>query len=270
MSLLDFVASASDDAKEWLIQPDDESSPITVKYAADEKRELMHKLQSAYPHKSHQQITEKLKSLWTKRICIYQCATNQSPKKQIIDVSKYQTAMRELSARIRDIKATDTSTTKNEENTIKATKRRIIIGYNIIKGVYIFLLVPFHISSVMEPSSSIYLSDYLPFDTVNHGVEYMMGLLLISGWLSNMTFPEGQTRKYYVDKKLRRLLPAYILAMIPTLLSIICLHRDEWTFWAQFALDMCTVGGWNPMLIWWSANRPLWFVFNALFKGTNF
>jgi len=50
------------------------------------------------------------------------------------------------------------------------------------------------------------------------------------------------------------------VAMVPTVISIACLHPTEWQFWVQYALDLLTVGGWNPMLIWWSANRPLWFI----------
>merc|ERR1719361_3345473 len=142
----------------------------------------------------------------------------------------------------------------------KKKKSKIVISFNIIKGVYIFMLLPYHIHGIVTPSYSPYASKYLPYKTVDHGVEFMFGLLLISGWLSNATFKNEMTQKQYVKKKLVRLMPAYIIAMMVTLISILLIARNDIYVWIQYGLDILTIGGWNPMLIWWTQNRPLWFI----------
>ena len=68
-----------------------------------------------------------------------------------------------------------TATKKEESKTPQEQKQKglVIISYNIIKGIYILFLLPYHIHGMSIPSHSPYASQYLPYDTVDHGLEYM-------------------------------------------------------------------------------------------------
>ena len=86
------------------------------------------------------------------------------------------------------------------------------------------------------------------------------GILLISGWLSNATFKDTMGAKEHIKRKMIRLLPPYIIALLVTLICIVLTQRNNIGVWIQFALELLTIGGWNPLMIWYSVNLPLWFI----------
>lgn len=83
---------------------------------------------------------------------------------------------------------------------------------------------------------------------------------MISGWLSNATFKDTMSAKEHVKKKLIRLMPAYVIALLVTLICILLTARNNIGVWIQFVLELLVIGGWNPFLIWYSVNLPLWFI----------
>ena len=103
-------------------------------------------------------------------------------------------------------------------------EQKVNRSFNLIKVLYIFLLIPYHITCVADvvKNNPTYASYYLPYKTTGHGLEYMAGLLFISGWLSHATTKPGAKFIDQMKKKLLRLLPAYYFGAIPlTLLCII-------------------------------------------------
>ena len=152
---------------------------------------------------------------------------------------------------------------------------KVIRSFNIIKAMFIFLLVPYHITVVarLVPSVPSYASFYLPYPTTYHGLEFMMGLLFISGWLSHATTKPGITFSELMKKKLLRLLPAYYIGGI--VFTWVCIVWEASTgnlhgpsgglgVGIQFALELLTLGSWNPALLFWTRNRPLWFISTLL------
>ncbi|CAE7674105.1 PFP-BETA1, partial [Symbiodinium necroappetens] len=137
-----------------------------------------------------------------------------------------------------------------------------IVSFDRTKALYIFILVGFHQIFLKASSRSIQLSEHLPYETVDHGVEMMMGMSLISGYLSSATWKDVSWSEH-MRKKVARLIPPYIAALAVTGLSAAMTCRTT-TCAAQLALDCLTLGGWNPMLIWWTSNRPLWFISTLL------
>lgn len=154
-------------------------------------------------------------------------------------------------------------------------EQKVNRAFNIIKVLYIFFLVPFHITCAANVVSNnpVYASYYLPYQTTGHGLEYMAGLLLISGWLSHTTTKPGTKFLDQMKKKLLRLLPSYYFGAMP--LTLLCIIYEGCTgklytaggpggVAAQFVLDLLTMGSWNPALLFWTRNRPLWFMSNLL------
>lgn len=152
---------------------------------------------------------------------------------------------------------------------------KVIRSFNIIKAMFIFLLVPYHITVVarLVPGVPSYASYYLPYPTTYHGLEFMMGLLFISGWLSHATTKPGITFSELMKKKLLRLLPAYYIGGI--VFTWVCIVWEASTgnlhgpsgglgVGIQFALELLTLGSWNPALLFWTRNRPLWFISTLL------
>jgi len=138
---------------------------------------------------------------------------------------------------------------------------KAVVSFDRTKAFYIFTLVAFHQVFLKAPSHSVQISQHLPYETVDHGVEMMMGMSLISGWLSSSTW-KNISWKEHMTKKVARLIPAYIVAVAITGISL--MMRGTWVRVFHFALDCVTLGGWNPYLIWWSCNRPLWFISTLL------
>ena len=64
----------------------------------------------------------------------------------------------------------------------------------------------------------------LPYHTIDNTVQYMAGLLLISGWLSHATY-RSSTYRAFARKKLLRLLPAYFFALPMAMLAFGVLSR---------------------------------------------
>jgi len=137
-----------------------------------------------------------------------------------------------------------------------------ILSFDRYKAIYILCLVGFHQHLLSNPGHNVHMSARLPYQTVNHGVEMMMGMLLMTGWLSSATWKEA-TWKDHMKRKLSRLIPPYIVALFLTLLPVAWQCR-QWTCWLQYALECTTLAGWNPALMWWTHNRPLWFMSTIL------
>jgi len=155
---------------------------------------------------------------------------------------------------------------------------KVIRAFNIIKVLYIFFLIPYHITVATSPpvviNNPAYASYYLPYNVSDHGLEYMAGLLFISGWLSHATTKPGTTFIDLVKKKLLRLLPSYYIGAIP--MTLLCIVYESLTgnldntlggttgVGIQFFLELLTLGSWNPALDFWTRNRPLWFISTLL------
>ena len=79
-------------------------------------------------------------------------------------------------------------------------EQKVNRAFNIIKVLYIFFLVPYHITCVADVVSNnpVYASYYLPYQTTGHGLEYMAGRLLISGWLSHTTTKQMKERSFLI------------------------------------------------------------------------
>jgi len=133
-----------------------------------------------------------------------------------------------------------------------------IITFDCVKAIYIFFLVAFHQKLLVAPVNSIYVSDHFPYETIDHGVEPMMALLLISGWLSSQTWRDVQW-SVHMRKKVLRLLPPYFIGWIFTSIPVVATVRS-WPGVVQYLLEGFALGGWSPALQWTSCNRPLWFV----------
>jgi peptidoglycan/LPS O-acetylase OafA/YrhL len=140
----------------------------------------------------------------------------------------------------------------------------VVESFDRAKALYIFFLVGFHqqFLRTSSPETSIYISDHLPYTTVDHGVEFMMGLLLISGWLSSATWKNASWWDH-MSKKVGRLAPPYIVAVVVTVPAVAILGTSWWQG-LQFLLEIITLGGWNPSLQFNSFNRPLWFISTLL------
>ena len=85
----------------------------------------------------------------------------------------YQDQLPKSTAKLIVVNSHSTATKKDESKTPQEQKRLVIISYNIIKGIYILFLLPYHIHWMSIPSHSPYASKYLPYDTLDHGLEYM-------------------------------------------------------------------------------------------------
>jgi len=140
----------------------------------------------------------------------------------------------------------------------------VIESFDRAKALYIFMLVGLHqrFLRITSPENSLSVSDHLGYDTVDHGVELMMALMLISGWLSSATWKDNGWHEH-MRKKVARLIPAYIVAVVITLVPVVLMGRNWWDVF-EFTLEMLTLGGWNPALEWTSFNRPLWFISTLL------
>jgi len=149
--------------------------------------------------------------------------------------------------------------------------QKVIRAFNIIKVIYIFMLIPYHITVVANvvTNNRSYPSYDLPYPTTDHGLEYMAGLLFISGWLSHATTKPGTTFIEQMKKKLLRLLPTYYIGAIP--LTLFCILYEAAVgklngpsgntgIAVEFVLELFTFGSWNPALLFWTRNRPLWFI----------
>jgi len=130
-----------------------------------------------------------------------------------------------------------------------------IVSFDRAKVLYIFYLVAMHQTLLAARSQAVHL---LAYPTVHCGTETMMGLLLISGWVASMTWKDG-TWKDYMKKKALRLLPAYYIAVIITLVPVMMENSGPAEI-SEYALEVLTLGAWNPRLMWVSKNRPLWFM----------
>jgi len=144
----------------------------------------------------------------------------------------------------------------------RGAPRSAVQTFDRVKAIYIFSLVGFHQQMLAARAHSVYMSDHLPYETMDHGVEIMMGLFLISGWLSSMTWKQ-LSWKDHMRKKVGRLMPPYIVATVLTIIPVI-LNDSDWSDVAQYILECLTLGGWNPTLMWTSSNRPLWFISTLL------
>eukprot|EP00442_Polarella_glacialis_P019671 CAMPEP_0115087440 /NCGR_PEP_ID=MMETSP0227-20121206/23288_1 /TAXON_ID=89957 /ORGANISM="Polarella glacialis, Strain CCMP 1383" /LENGTH=473 /DNA_ID=CAMNT_0002477301 /DNA_START=67 /DNA_END=1488 /DNA_ORIENTATION=- len=140
--------------------------------------------------------------------------------------------------------------------------KNAILSFDRYKACYILSLIGFHQYLLSNPSHNIQLSSFMPYPTVDHGVEMMMGMLLITGWLSSATWKEASWRDH-MKKKVSRLIPPYIMALVLTALPL-CLRCREWTCFFQYGLECTTLAGFNPALMWWTNNRPLWFLSTIL------
>jgi len=145
---------------------------------------------------------------------------------------------------------------------LPGVSKNAILSFDRYKAGYILVLVGFHQHLLTNPRHSIQISAHLPYQTVDHGVELMMGMLLITGWLSSATWKEN-TWKGHMKKKVSRLMPPYIMTLVLTAIPVAASCRS-WTCWFQFSLECTTFSGWNPALIWWTYNRPLWFMSTVL------
>jgi hypothetical protein len=78
-----------------------------------------------------------------------------------------------------------------------------------------------------------------------------------------------------IRKKLLRLLPSYLFGALP--LTLMCIIYEAATnpngiqslgggagVAIQFVLECFTIGSWNPALLFWTRNRPLWFISELL------
>jgi len=138
----------------------------------------------------------------------------------------------------------------------------VIQTFDRVKVVYIFSLVLFHQRMLTAPSHSFFLSDHLPYPHIDHGVECMLGLLLISGWLSSSTWKELPWEQH-MKKKVARLMPPFWIAVVFTVVAL-AFEYQSWPQILQCGLEGLGLGGWNPTLMWYSFNRPLWFVSTLL------
>ena len=139
---------------------------------------------------------------------------------------------------------------------------KAVVSFDRVKACYIFVLVGFHQQLLNAPNHRVQLAHYLPYRTVDHGVELMMGMMLISGWLSSATWKDASWANHML-KKVSRLIPPYIVAIVFTAVPL-ALERDGWECLLQYGLEILTIGGWNPLLSWWTMNRPLWFLSTLL------
>ena len=87
-------------------------------------------------------------------------------------------------------------------------------------------------------------------------------MMLISGWLSSATWKDASWGDH-MRKKVARLIPPYIVAVFFTALPL-ALQCTSWRCVVQYGLEILTIGGWNPLLSWWTMNRPLWFLSTLL------
>ncbi|CAE7528026.1 PFP-BETA1 [Symbiodinium pilosum] len=139
---------------------------------------------------------------------------------------------------------------------------KAVVSFDRVKAFYILGLVGFHQSLLNAPNHRVQVSHYLPYPTIDHGVELMMGMMLISGWLSSATWKDA-TWADHMRKKVARLIPPYIVAVCFTALPLVLAYQS-WHNLLQYVLEILTVGGWNPFLTFWTANRPLWFLSTLL------
>jgi len=139
---------------------------------------------------------------------------------------------------------------------------KAVVSFDRVKACYIFVLVGFHQQLLNAPNHRVQLAHYLPYRTVDHGVELMMGMMLISGWLSSATWKDASWANHML-KKVSRLIPPYIVAVVFTAVPL-ALECDGWEGLLQYGLEILTIGGWNPLLSWWTMNRPLWFLSTLL------
>lgn len=151
-----------------------------------------------------------------------------------------------------------------------------IKSFQTIKVIYIFLLIPYQItiSSGYIKNHPSYASYDLKYEhyhghSTDHGLEYMMGLLLIAGYLSYTTTKPDFSSVEFMKKKLLRLLPSYYFGAIP--LTLLCIIMEGINYNAsddvsitciigQFILECLTLGSWNPLQLIYTRNRPLWFI----------
>jgi peptidoglycan/LPS O-acetylase OafA/YrhL len=145
---------------------------------------------------------------------------------------------------------------------IPGVSKNAILSFDRYKAIYILSLVGFHQHLLGNPTHKVQVSSFIPYTTVDHGVELMMGMLLITGWLSSATWKEASW-KDHMKKKVARLIPPYAMALILTAAPVL-IRCSEWTCIFQYLLECTTLAGWNPALMWWTNNRPLWFLSTAL------
>merc|ERR1719454_1845062 len=98
---------------------------------------------------------------------------------------------------------------------IPGVSKNAILSFDRYKAIYILSLVGFHQHLLGNPTHKVQVSSFMPYTTVDHGVELMMGMLLITGWLSSATWKEASW-KDHMKKKVARLIPPYAMALILT------------------------------------------------------
>lgn len=145
---------------------------------------------------------------------------------------------------------------------IPGVHKNAILSFDRYKAIYILKLVGFHQLFLGNPTHKVQLANFVPYSTEDHGVELMFGMLLITGWLSSATWKD-MPWKDHMKKKVARLIPPYIMTVILTAVPVAMTCR-EWTCVFQYVTECTTLAGWNPASMWWTCNRPLWFLSTVL------
>eukprot|EP00439_Symbiodinium_sp_Y106_P013826 s1427_g1.t6 len=146
--------------------------------------------------------------------------------------------------------------------TFRPQGSKAVVSFDLVKAFYILGLVGYHQHLLNAPNHRVQVAHYLAYQNVDHGVELMMGMMLISGWLSSATWKDASWANH-MQKKVARLIPPYIVAVGFTALPL-ALECGSWDCLLQYGLEILTIGGWNPMLSSWTMNRPLWFLSTLL------
>ena len=91
--------------------------------------------------------------------------------------------------------------------------------FDLVKGIYIVLLVVIHATNMLNISASTpaYPAESVPTirGSNNSFQEFLFGIYLISGWLANTTMNFDLGSKTHLKKKVERLLPTLFLGSLP-------------------------------------------------------
>ena len=130
--------------------------------------------------------------------------------------------------------------------------------YGRVKVIYDILLVLLLPELVGTSGYHLSIASCIPYVKGEHGLEGVQALLLLTGWLSSLMWKDVPWSEH-MTRRVARLLPPYLVAVALTG-AVVAITCNYGACWAQLLLEAGTLGGWNPLILWLSQNRPLWFV----------